>query len=434
MARKPNKRKTRSGKYGTVAPGILFLVACAFAAYVALSSTLIGIFYAGFSLVCVLLYNESRQRLQAQRETGFKIKSLEDNNRFFTGETTRTRHDIVNIQGRLKDLEMKKRPVQTAAAQEKTPPASLPRTTRKNSPVQDNFSNKFLTMLKRSTMPRATKPGVQISSAKPAANDRSEDDMGLSDLVVEELLHHAVTQENINTFLQPIMKLPQRRVEYYEMYARIRAQPGVYMPAARYLEIAHQGNLVSQIDAILLEETTKIILGTAHMNKAAPFFMNITGASLKNKNFMNTLLLFLARNRALAGRLILEMPQSEFEILSAPMRKVMKALGQLGCAFSLDHVENLNIDEEALKAVNIRFIKIRAQTFIARAQKDTEFAYLRHMRNRLDKAGIQIIAEKIESDKTLLELADYDIRYGQGNALAKPDLQSVFESQARERA
>jgi len=300
--------------------------------------------------------------------------------------------------------------------------------------VQDNFSNKFLTMLKRSTMPKAQKPSVTIKANKNAANDRREDDLGLSDLVVEELVQHAVEQETINTFLQPIMKLPQRRIEYYEMYARIRARPGVYMPASRYIDIARQSNLVSRIDNILLEETIKVLRGTEHMEKAAPFFMNITGASLKDKNFMNTLLLFAARNRTLTGRIVLEMPQKEFENLSAPVRKIMMALTQLGCTFSIDHVQNLNIDEEILQTLGVRFIKIPARTFLSRAQKDTEFAQLKHLRARLGKAGIKVIAEKIESDKTLLELADYDIGYGQGNALAKPDMQSAFEGQYQQRA
>ena len=49
-------------------------------------------------------------------------------------------------------------------------------------------------------------------------------------------------------------------------------------------------------------------------------------------------------------------------------------------------------------------------------------AALLNLQRRLDRAGIDVIAEKIEREESLIELLDYDIDFGQGYHLGEPKL------------
>ena len=42
------------------------------------------------------------------------------------------------------------------------------------------------------------------------------------------------------------------------------------------------------------------------------------------------------------------------------------------------------------------------------------------MKRRLDRAGIDLIVEKIETEQMLLELLDYNIDFGQGYLFGEP--------------
>ncbi len=262
----------------------------------------------------------------------------------------------------------------------------------------------------------------------PAPAPETEFD-GVSDTIVQELLRMAVSKERVDVFVQPIMRLPQRQKRFYEMFARIRARPGQYIPAARYMQMAEQDNLHNTIDHLLLLHCLKTIESSAHIKNATPFFINITGDTLKNKPFMQRLLAFVSKNRALAPRLIFEIRQSDFEDLHPALLEVLKGLGTLGCSFSLDHVQSLDFDISELQRFKVRFIKIDKAQLMAHSG----MAQIMRAKGKLEANGIGVIVQKIETEDDMRDLLDYDIHYGQGYLFGKPDLQGAYGKTERAR-
>lgn len=257
------------------------------------------------------------------------------------------------------------------------------------------------------------------------------EDQSLSDMVVRELVHHAVRHKRIDVFMQPIMRLPQRQVKFYEMFARIRAKAGVYLPAGRYMDLAAEENIMTAVDNLLLLHGLQALRKNRELQRQASFFLNIKPQTLRSSPFMRDLLDFLKQNRDLAPCLIFELRQDDFDTLSPPERKILAGLAALGCALSLDHVETIPEDVRALEAAKIRFIKLQAQTLLAAARSDRAFADMLRLKRKLEANGIGVIIEKIETEAALLELLDFNINYGQGFLFGRPDLQGVY---ARRRA
>lgn len=241
----------------------------------------------------------------------------------------------------------------------------------------------------------------------------------LSAVHVVQLVKSAVEQDRIDLFTQPIVTLPQRKTRFVEAFARIRIRAGVHMPAERYIEVAREQNLLPAIDNLLLLQSLQA-LRTADDDSGVAYFCNITSLTLHDPKFMTDLVEFIAEHRTLAQRLIFELGQHDLATMSHDVIPVLSGLVRLGCRFSLDQVRDLNLDIETLIERRIRFIKLDAAMLIAALQKPGGAARVQKLKNDLDLEGIDMIAERVESERQLVELLDVGIDYGQGYLFARP--------------
>jgi len=96
----------------------------------------------------------------------------------------------------------------------------------------------------------------------------------------------------------------------------------------------------------------------------------------------------------------------------------LAALAERGFRFSLDNLADLRIDARALATSGFRFVKVPASLLLDRRSgadiHPVDFADL------LARYGIELIADKIESESTVVELLDYDVKYGQGYLFSPP--------------
>jgi cyclic-di-GMP phosphodiesterase TipF (flagellum assembly factor) len=241
--------------------------------------------------------------------------------------------------------------------------------------------------------------------------------------VIAELLHHAVQNDRIEAFAQPIVRLPSRKLAYIELFARIRARAGIYLSAAEYRQMAEEETLISEIDRLLLLRAIEGLRADARRDAGIGYFLNISARTLKDMGFMNDLLEFARSNLDLTPYLIFELQQKEFETLPDNITAVMKGLSRLGCSFSLDHVGAGGIDSDRLRDLNIKFLKIEAAR-LARMEPRS----VGKLKEGLDHAGITLIVERLEIERDLRELLDFEIDYGEGFLFGKPDLEIAYRS------
>ena len=247
-----------------------------------------------------------------------------------------------------------------------------------------------------------------------------------SDTIVSELLHHAVHNDRIEIFAQPIVRLPSRRLSYLELFARIRARAGVYLSADRYRDLAEKETLMADVDHLLLIHVLDSIRADARRNVEIGYFMNIAVESLKDSAFMGDLLEFIKRNREYAQHLIFEIKQSEFNALSPQLMAIIQGLGQTGCRFSIDNIDNPNLDVMKLQKLRIEFIKLDAAKLISLVETSEGETLITRLKNRLDAANITLIVEKMETEHDVKELLDFEIDFGEGFLFGKPDLEIAY--------
>ena len=269
--------------------------------------------------------------------------------------------------------------------------------------------------------------------SRPDATPPQPDDPTLqySDTVVLELLNLALERDRIDIFAQPIVQIPARHIEAFEFYGRIRAKPGVYIPGAKYRDIAKNAKLLTDIDnRVLLKslETLRAeISRNLSQNKSKSFFINIAETTLLDQRFMHTLLQFLGRYRHLASLIVLEMSERDIKALPGKAREILNGLRDIGCRLSLSNISGPDIDIDWLTDNGIGYLRLPAP-FIARHIRNNPEAAdnLSIAIHTLDEKGIAVIADYVENNEDLAEILELPITKAQGYLLGRPDTPGVY--------
>ncbi len=243
-----------------------------------------------------------------------------------------------------------------------------------------------------------------------------------------ETVREALADNRVDLYLQPVVGLPQRRTMYYESFSRLRDQTGRVMMPAEYLAVAEPEGLVTSIDNLLLFRCVQIVRRLAKQDRKVGIFCNISTASLADESFFPQFLELLSANRDLAGALIFELGQAAFDARGAVEARNMAKLADLGFRFSLDKVVDLDFDFHDLARSDVKFVKIAAKVLLDEmVERDgrlvlkslpdlaaEDFAALTR------RYGVEIIAEKVESERQIVDILELDIGLGQGHLFGEP--------------
>lgn len=269
---------------------------------------------------------------------------------------------------------------------------------------------------------------------RPPSKEINNQQNPLSDGFIKELLHYSVHHDSINVHIQPIVNLPQRQTQMYEVFARLPAQAGTYLTATRYLKQAHKEKLTPAIDNQLLLRCLSMLRDRKNLGPKVPYIVNVSEATLNDSGFMGDLLTFLSQEQEVAARLIFELPQAELKTITDKTKTVLSGLAKIGCRFSIDRVRDKVIDINQLRNNHISFIKLDARWLVAASLSNNQgYKHIQNLKRQLDKAGINLIAERIERENQVKELADFDINFGQGYLFGKPDIYAAYRNQMNQK-
>ena len=243
-----------------------------------------------------------------------------------------------------------------------------------------------------------------------------------------ETIREALAENRVDLYLQPVVGLPQRRTVFYESFSRLRDETGRVMMPAEYLAVAEPEGLVTSIDNLLLFRCVQIVRRLAKTDKKIGIFCNISTSSLADESFFPQFLDLLAANRDLAGALIFELGQAAFDARGAVEARNMGKLADLGFRFSLDKVVDLDLDFQDLARSDVKFLKIGAQFLLSQLMETDEGLVLKSMPDLAAqdfstltrRYGVEIIAEKVEEERQIVDILELDIAYGQGHLFGEP--------------
>jgi len=242
---------------------------------------------------------------------------------------------------------------------------------------------------------------------------------GLDRDAIIAAVRDAIEAHRIDLYLQPIVTLPQRKVRYYEALSRLKAGNGEVVAAGDFMPYAEAASLVPKLDNLSVLRCVQVVRRLLLKNRDIGLFCNLSGATLTDASFPQ-LLEFIEANRAIAPSLVFEFTQSAVRTMGPIEHEALAALVERGFRFSMDNLSDLRVEPRELTERGFRFIKAPATLLLNRVGLTATNIHPADFSDLLGRFGIDLIAERIESESTVVDLLDYDVRFGQGFLFSPP--------------
>jgi cyclic-di-GMP phosphodiesterase TipF (flagellum assembly factor) len=237
----------------------------------------------------------------------------------------------------------------------------------------------------------------------------------------------ALAAGRVDLHIQPIVSLPQRKTFYFESFSRMRDEDGGVIMPSEWLRVAESSGLVAEIDNMLLFRCVQIVRRLAEKERKIGIFCNISEASLSDDEFFPQFLDFVRQHSDLSGSLILEIGQQAFLDRGLTAARNMARLADYGFRFSIDKVFDLDVDLADARRAGVKFIKAPGELLVGtlKAGEPLRLSAAPEIRAEdyvglLAKYGIELVAEKIEDEATVVELLELDLALAQGHLFGTP--------------
>ena len=230
----------------------------------------------------------------------------------------------------------------------------------------------------------------------------------------------AFEHDRIDIHLQPIVSLPQRKVRAYEALARLRLADESTLVPAEFMPILERCGLTAELDRRVIGKAATVARHLIAKGSDAFVSCNLSSQALIEPGFLRSVTRLLDAHPDAIGRIVLELSQRSWRTLDAETAGALGALRARGVAFALDRATDLRLDPLSLADRGVRFIKLPADLLLRPDPGREPDIALSDLVSVLGRAGIRLLAERVEREDDVPNLIDLDVPLAQGLAFAPP--------------
>ena len=224
-------------------------------------------------------------------------------------------------------------------------------------------------------------------------------------------------EESLVFLFQPIVNVRTGAVLKYEAFSRINHNGSHFVPQ-QIIPFATDAGLIGEFDLIAVSKALKLLRETGTVSTLAHLSINISGHSLGNPIFYQSLLRMLEQNTQVLGRLVLEITDAGqiFNINEA--KRLLTRIRKLGARISLDDF-GAGAGFELLRTLPVDFAKFD-RDYVLDAADPKGKSVLKAMTSLCHDLGVVTIAECVEDAAMLASLCEVGIDYAQGYYFGQP--------------
>lgn len=255
--------------------------------------------------------------------------------------------------------------------------------------------------------------------AGPAREEGGEDpDPSLT----VEAFETALESGALELFLQPIVRIRDRKRAGWEALLRWPRPEGGTVEGEALLALAREGGLLEAVDRRVVAFAADLL--GSRPGRAGPDWLsvNLTVEALTSPGFLAYLEDRIRNGGFEARRLVVEITMRE--VLKAPeqSRSAAKELRAMGLRLALDDVGSGPVPLEPLREGPVDFLKIDPVLVRDLSRSDPKAALIRGMVELGHALDAAVVAEGVESEDELLVLSAVSCDYAQGFHLGEPRL------------
>lgn len=221
--------------------------------------------------------------------------------------------------------------------------------------------------------------------------------------------------------MQPIMSLkaPLDSINF-EVLLRVRDSSGIPIPSGKFISSAEESGTITTLDRWVFTATLEWMAKHEQRLGRTQFVnINLSGVSLSDEKFINSLFGLLSRYEHLCNKLYVEVTEGVALQNLSRTSELVKRLGAMGVRVALDDFGAGYTSFSYLKELEAQAIKIDGTLIRDMLKNETNTAIVRAIVQLAQSLNKQSIAEWVEDYPTLVALRDMGVDFVQGYVVSK---------------
>jgi diguanylate cyclase (GGDEF)-like protein/PAS domain S-box-containing protein len=222
-------------------------------------------------------------------------------------------------------------------------------------------------------------------------------------------------------YRQPIMSLATRKVERYELLARLLNDDGKPIGPAAFLATAERSGVVRELDRRMVTFAIDLIARSEAAGQPLTYEVNLSARSLADGELPSFISKRIEQGRIDPSLLVFEITETAAIANMEQARAFANHLRRRGCRFALDDFGAGFASFYYLKHIPLDALKIDGDFVRHLRTNETDQIVVRHMAEIAASLRLTTIAEFVEDAETLEMLAGYGVDAVQGFYVGEPE-------------
>jgi len=233
-------------------------------------------------------------------------------------------------------------------------------------------------------------------------------------------INQALGQDRLRFHGQLIQPMSQGRYRC-ELLLRLKADDGVMHTASRFMEAAERFHTARTVDRWVVEHALAAIrLQSARLPEISSWHINLSGQSVDCDTMLPEIIQRIRDHGVPPERLCFEVTETAAMHSLEEARAFFSELRALGCQIALDDFGKGLSTFDYLKQLPVDLVKIDGGFVRELAHSELDHAMVRSIHEIARIAGLETVAESVESVEVLLRLRRIGIDYLQGHIVHTP--------------
>ncbi len=295
----------------------------------------------------------------------------------------------------------------------------------------DNIEKDVASSLAEADTPRLQASGVDdgvLAESETITNEKLEtlEDQQPSDKADGYRQHHvpadiiisAAQAGHVELFLQPILKLPERRVAQFEVLPRLRASSGEMILPTDYAETAEANGVITLIDQAMLGRTAQVLKKLKAGGQIHPIFCSPSLRALTDADFLRDFVLFMKGFKEVTGDIVIEVSEKALAMQREKLVDDLAALHRIGIRLAVSDVGHPQKAIELISGLEFSYIKVSAGVLKEHllCNPETDDTIVKEARAN----SVELIVDEVDSDQALADAVAVSAQFAQGDLFSKP--------------
>ena len=238
-------------------------------------------------------------------------------------------------------------------------------------------------------------------------------------------LKHALDEDNIIVYFQPLVNNQTMKVDKYECLVRMLDGDKVITPFF-FLEVSKQANQYRNITKIVIEKSFK-----KFENLPFEFSINVSYEDISDKNFLNFIKYKLEKYNV-AKQVVWEILEDESIKSYNVLFNFIKEVKDLGCKIAIDDFGSGYSNFEHLLKMDVDYLKIDASLVKHIAHDINSYKVVKTIVDFAKSLNLKTIAEYVENEEIFNITKELGVDFSQGYhfsaPLSKPSIETFQKS------